>query len=224
MPQLPEKLIQRLEKLKQEQRFNDALKLINTILVQDPKNKEALYQVADIQYRMGEITKAEKPINFLLQDTATDPMWYYIKGVLEMEKTHRAGAKQQFKKAMSLMEEDNPEILRCYGLCEYRSGNREVGLQHLQKAFTVNKYDAEVILNLVELYVVEKQYKQAQKHINYFHSIVSDKRLQCFDKDVAYYTNKLALFEKYLQWIIERDELPESIYLDMDDDQDDNED
>jgi len=93
MAQLPEELIQRLEKLKREQRFDQALQLVNGFLVQDPKNKEALYQVADIQYRMGEISNAEKPINFILQDTDHDPMGYYIKGVLEMEKTHWSVAK-----------------------------------------------------------------------------------------------------------------------------------
>jgi hypothetical protein len=60
------------------------------VLSQDPKNKEALYQVADIQYRKGEISKAEKPINFLLHDYERDPMGYYIKGVLEMEKSSAA--------------------------------------------------------------------------------------------------------------------------------------
>jgi tetratricopeptide (TPR) repeat protein len=198
MAQLPEELIQRLEKLKREQRFDQALQLVNGFLVQDPKNKEALYQVADIQYRMGEISNAEKPINFILQDTDHDPMGYYIKGVLEMEKTHWSVAKWYLKKALWLMEDDNPEILRCYGLCEYWSWNRDVWLHYLKKAFTAHSFDAEIILNLVELYVVEKQYKEAQKYITYFHSVAKDNRLQCFDRDVAYYTEKLSLFSSYI--------------------------
>jgi hypothetical protein len=52
-------------------------------------------------------------------------MSYYIKGVLEMEKTHWKEAKGYFKKTLELMEQDNPEVMRCYGLCEYRAGNRE---------------------------------------------------------------------------------------------------
>jgi tetratricopeptide (TPR) repeat protein len=198
MAQLPEELVQRLETLKKEQHYHQALAIVNGVLVQDPKNKEALYQVADIQYRMWEISNAEKPINFILQDTDHDPMWYYIKWVLEMEKTRWAVAKWYLKKALQLMEDDNPEILRCYGLCEYWSWNREAGLQYLQKAYSANAFDAEIILNLVELYVVEKHFKEAEKYISYFHSIVKDKRLQCFDRDVAYYIDKLSLFAAYI--------------------------
>lgn len=32
----------------------------------NPNNKAALYQIADIQYRNGEIDRAEKPVDFLL--------------------------------------------------------------------------------------------------------------------------------------------------------------
>lgn len=171
--------------------------MVNNVLSQDPRNKEALYQIADIQYRKGEITKAEKPINFLLHDYERDPMGYYIKGVLEMEKTHRSSAKKYLKQALNLMDHDNPEIMRCYGLCEYWSGNREAGIQHVEKAFEENKLDAEIILNLVEMYVLEKRFSQAKKYIAYFRSIEASS-LQCFDRDVSYYQNKLALFEEYL--------------------------
>jgi len=71
-------------------------------------------------------------------------------------------------------------------------------LHYLKKAFTAHSFDAEIILNLVELYVVEKQYKEAQKYITYFHSVAKDNRLQCFDRDVAYYTEKLSLFSSYI--------------------------
>lgn len=49
------------------------------MLAENPKNKDALYQVADIMYRKGEILKAEKPINFLLDQEHDDAMSRYIK-------------------------------------------------------------------------------------------------------------------------------------------------
>lgn len=114
-----------------------------------------------------------------------------------MEKTHWASAKKYLKQALNLMDHDNPEILRCYGLCEYRSGNRETGIQYIEKAFESNQYDAEIILNLIEMYVLEKRTSLANKHIAYFHSI-EQSTLQCFDREVSYYQNKIALFEEYL--------------------------
>lgn len=73
-PQLEE-----IESLKEEGALDDALELTNQLLAKNPKNKDALYQVADIMYRKGEILKAEKPINFLLDQEHDDAMSRYIK-------------------------------------------------------------------------------------------------------------------------------------------------
>ncbi|MEI8008566.1 MAG: hypothetical protein WCI00_04010 [bacterium] len=42
-----------------------------------------------------------------------------------MEKNHRMEAKKYLQQALELTKAENHEILRCYGLCEYRYGNRE---------------------------------------------------------------------------------------------------
>jgi hypothetical protein len=83
-------------------------------------------QVTDIEYRRGEIGKASKAIDFLnARKNNSDPLGLYIKGVLEMEKNHRLEAKKYLQEAMELTKAQNHEIIRCYGLCEYRYGNRE---------------------------------------------------------------------------------------------------
>ena len=102
--------IAKIEQLKDEGKLDEALRLANQLLAKDPSSKEALIQVADIEYRRGEIGRAEKPIDFLLKWTSEDAMSYYIKGVLQMEKTNWQQAKWYFKKALALLEEENPEI------------------------------------------------------------------------------------------------------------------
>jgi hypothetical protein len=42
-----------------------------------------------------------------------------------MEKNNRKEAKTFLQKALILTHAENHEIIRCYGLCEYRYGNRE---------------------------------------------------------------------------------------------------
>ena len=197
MATIPQQLLDEIEALKKAGKYDKALKKVNAMLVRDPSNKEALYQVADIEYRRGEILKAEKPVDFLLTSNKEDPMWRYIKGVLAMEKTDRQQAKKLFKQAMTLMEGDNPEILRCYGLCEYRSGNREEGITFLLKSFKINKLDAEVILNLVEVSILEHNHNSAKKYIEHYRS--SHDELQCFDRHISYYDEKIELFEEYLK-------------------------
>lgn len=123
---IPESLINEIEELKELGKFDEAIKKVNTILFRDPNNEDALLQVTDIQYRKGEIGKASKAIDFLnAKKNNTDPLGLYIKGVLEMEKNHRMEAKKHLQHALELTKAENHEILRCYGLCEYRYGNRE---------------------------------------------------------------------------------------------------
>lgn len=194
---IPDPILQKIENLKNAWKYDEALKLVNRELAKDPSNKEALFQIADIEYRKGEISRAEKPIDFLLKDASDDAMSYYIKGVLEMEKTHRGDAKKYFQKTLELMDQDNPEVLRCYGLCEYWSGNREEGMILIKKAFDANKNDAEIILNLVELSILEEERTDTQEYIQHYHTNI--KALQFFDRKQKYYDEKIAIFEEYVR-------------------------
>jgi len=194
---IPSIVLEEIESLKLEWKYDEALSRVNALLVRDPKNKEALYQVADIEYRRWEIMKAEKPVDFLLDSYEEDAMGWYIKWVLEMEKTQRTIAKNYFKKAISMLDGDNPEILRCYGLCEYWSWNREHGITYLIKSYKINEFDAEVILNLIEISILEKKGSQAKKYINHYRK--NREKLNCFDRDISYYDDKVDLFEKFLK-------------------------
>lgn len=187
---------EQVEELKDSGDLDKALELVNQLLVKNPTDKEALFQVADIEYRRGEIMRAEKPIDFLLEGTNKDAMSYYIKWVLEMEKTHRNKAKVFFKKALQLINEENPEIMRCYGLCEYWSGNREWGINYLQRAYESNKLDAEILLNLIEVSILEEEWKQAKEYIKEYRKNKS--KIQFFDRTAAYYDEKVDLFDQYL--------------------------
>ncbi len=193
----PTIVLEEIEALKQQWRFDEALKKANALLVRNPTSKEVLYQVADIEYRKGEISKAEKPVDFLLTSQKDDAMSWYIKWVLEMEKTHWKDAKRYFQKSLELLDGDNPEIMRCYGLCEYWLGNREEGMEFLMKSHKINKFDAEVLLNIIEISILEKNKAQAQRFLEYYHK--NKEKLQCFDRDLTYYDDKITLFEEYLR-------------------------
>lgn len=190
-----------IEELKEEGLLDEALDLANNLLAKNPKNKDALYQVADIMYRKGEILKAEKPINFLLDQENDDAMSWYIKWVLEMEKTNRQEAKKYMKKAIGLLDDDNPEMIRCLAICEFWSWNREWGMRSLKQAFDMSKFDAEIILNLIELYILQHQWSYAQKYIAYYNE--NHENLQFFDKPKPYYDEKILLFKEYITYQIE---------------------
>ena len=189
--------IEKIETLKEQGQLEEALNLVNRILVKDPTNEDALLQVADIQYRQGFIEKAEKAIDFYNSRKASkDPMGLYIKGVLEMEKNAWHNAKKFLKDALELTDFNNHEILRCYGLSEYWYGNREKGVNYIENAFEINNMDAEVIYNLIELYLLERRFKKAEKMIKHYFD--HHENIKAFDKDISFYDSKIDLFKKFL--------------------------
>jgi tetratricopeptide (TPR) repeat protein len=194
---IPDELLDEIEALKASEKFDEAIRKVNLILAKDPSNEDALLQIADIQYRRGEINKADKAVDFLNATKKNDPLGLYIKGILEMEKNNRKEAKGHLKKALHLTNGDNHEIVRCYGLCEYRYGNREKGMDYLKDAFVMNSRDAEVVYNIIQLEMLEHNYTKAKEMIAYFYSVHEE--LKVVDKELDWYDKKIALFEKYLK-------------------------
>jgi len=188
--------LNQIEELKDQGKLDEAILLANQMLAKDPRNKDALFQIADIEYRRGEIGRAEKPIDFLLKWSGDDAMSFYIKGVLEMEKTNWQQAKKNFMKALEMIKEENPEILRCYGLCEYWLGHRQEGMAHLQRAYEGNNIDPEIILNLIEVSILEELWSEAQEYVAQFHKHAWN--MNFFDRTREYYDEKIILFETYI--------------------------
>jgi tetratricopeptide (TPR) repeat protein len=200
MSYIPDELLEKIEKHKRIWEYDNAINIVNGILAKDPLNKEALIQISDIEYRKWEIARAEKPIDFLIKfGKDKDPMWLYIKWVLEMEKTNWLEAKKYLKESLILTNFSNPEIIRCYWLTEFWSGNRERWFEFLQQAFDINKYDAEIIYNIIELKLLNHEFKAAENKIKYYYN--NYEKIQIFDREKSFYDDKIKLFESYLKII-----------------------
>ena len=194
---LADEQINLIDSYVQSGKYNEAIEYINSLLANDPTNDELLLMIADIQYKKGEINKASKAVDFLNANTDNkDPMGLYVKWVLEMEKNHRKQARDFLLKAMEKLDKDNHEIMRCYALSEYWYGNREKGMYHLERAHDLHRYDAEIVYNMVELYLLEKKYKKAEELIAFFHTNKED--LEIYDKKLAFYESKMKIFSAYI--------------------------
>jgi tetratricopeptide (TPR) repeat protein len=189
-------VLEKIDNLKKWGKFEAALKLVNSYLVDDPMNQSLLMEVADIHYRSGELEKSSKPVDFLLSQNPDDPMNLYIKWIIEMDKRNRAGAREFLKKAIKLTNLENAEVIRVYGLSEFWYGNREKGIDMLKMAFQMNQYDAEVIYNLAQLYLMQHKYNSAGRMISYYNKYHA--KLQSFEKEMKYYDEKIELFNEFL--------------------------
>lgn len=197
MAYIPQDFYQQIEKLKKAGKFTDALKMVNSILVSDPENPEALMQIADIQYQSWEVEKAEKAVDFLLQTGGdADPMVLYTKGILAMEKTQWHDSLQYLQKAIKLTNFENAEVVRAYAMAQYWYGNHQKGIDFLLQAYDINKLDAEIVYNLIQIYTLEHDYKWVKRMVAYFEK--QGKKLQTFDKDIAYYQHKIALYKEFV--------------------------
>ena len=195
---IPEEILETINQLTAEKKYDDAIKLVNTILARDPKNEQALLLITDIQYRQGNMDGADKAVNFLNSTKKDDPLGLYIKWLLEMEKNDRKSARTYFKKAMDLTKWENYEIIRCYWLSEYRYWNREKWRDLIRKAFKQNCLDAEILYNIVQLAILDEDYEESNEMIKFFYDHHSE--LKTVDKPIEWYDKKIALFERYVLW------------------------
>lgn len=196
MSYIHDSVMDQITTLKSQGRFHDALKLVNSYLVDDPSNQDLLMEIADIHYREGELDKSSRPVDFLLSQNPEDPMNWYIKGVIEMDKRNRSWAREFLKKAIKLTNLENAEVVRAYGLSEFWYGNREKWIDMLKMALEMNHYDAEIVYNLAQLYLMDHRYSLADRMIKYYSKYRP--KLQSYDKQLTYYDEKIKLFQEFL--------------------------
>ena len=166
---IPEQLIEQIVELTENWKYNEAIEIVNRILTRDPKNEQALLMIADIQYRQGNMDWADKAVSFLNSTKKDDPLWLYVKWLLEMEKNNWKDARSYLKKAMQLTNWENHEIVRCYWLSEYWYWNREKWRDFLRKAFKQDSLDAEVVYNIIQLSILDEDYKESEEMISFYH-------------------------------------------------------
>ena len=194
---VPDELLEQISRLTDSGDYDEAIKIVNKILAKDPKNEQALLMITDIQYRQWNMEWADKAVSFLNSTKKNDPLWLYVKWLLEMEKNNWKDARSYLKKAMQITNWENHEIMRCYGLSEYRYWNREKWRESLRKAFKQDSLDAEVIYNIIQLSILDEDYKESGEMILFFYDHHSE--LKLVDKPIEWYDKKIALLKKYLQ-------------------------
>ena len=195
---IPEEVLDEISQLADEWKYSEAISMVNSILARDPKNEQALLMITDILYRQGDMDGADKAVSFLNSTKKDDPLWLYVKGLLEMERNNWKEARSYLKKAMQITNWENYEIIRCYWLSEYRYGNREKWRELLKKVFKQNSLDAELIYNIIQLAILDEDYSESGEMISFFNR--HHWELKVVDKPLAWYDKKVALFEKYLEW------------------------
>ena len=187
-----------IQKIRQEQWFDKAIKLANKYLVKDPKNIEAYLQLVEMYYLLGELDKAEKPVDFLLEQniltkSIKKDLLYYVKALILAEKTQWLDAKKYIKKSLKI-EPENIEYKRVLAIIEFWSGNKHKGYDLLKELIEENDVvDAEMLLNAVTMASELKYYNEAKKFIQIY--LNSQKKITYFTKPKSFYDKQFINFK-----------------------------
>jgi len=181
-----------IQQIRQKEGFQKAIELANSYIAKDPTNIEPYLQLVDMYYLMGELEKAEKPIDFILAKDIDHPgvdkaVFYYLKALLLAERTQWEEASNYIKKALKLWW-DNPEYRRILAMVEYRRWNKNKGYQLIKELIEDQLIDADVLLDAVTM-ALWLGYDEDVKHFVNLYFANKDK-LNYFSKPKSYYDKK----------------------------------
>lgn len=161
---LPPDVLERLEKaeqLKLAGRNQEALVILEELVLEDPSNVAALEEIADNELSLERYARAEVAAS---QAVALDPSSYtghYILGFIRSQNSEWEDALRKLKEANRL-KANNPEILRCLGWVLFKIGQRPQGVVTLERALNLDSDNTLTLCDLGVAYLELRNYQKAR--------------------------------------------------------------
>lgn len=133
-------LILKIESLKQEQKYKDAIALLEDSLVKYNSDYRLYEELADIYLYKWELTKAMKSINFALDLNPDSATWNYLKWFILLSKDKVAEAIKFLEKSNSIIW-NNSEVLRNLWWAYTMAWNTDKWITILKRALVISPDD-----------------------------------------------------------------------------------
>ena len=159
---LPQNVLERLEQaesLKLGGKYDLALAILETLLLEDPSNVSALEEVADNELSLEHYGRAENAATQAIALDASSYTGHYILGFLRSEDDRWEEA-FAFLKEANRLKPNNPEILRCLGWVLFHLGQKPQGIVTLERALNL---DHDNTLTLCDLGVAYLEMRNVSK-------------------------------------------------------------
>lgn len=143
-------IFRQAEDLKMDGKYSEAIALLEELLVTDPKNVEALEEIADNELSLEHYARAAVAAQSAIDIDKESYTGYYILGFVASHKERWTQSVEMLRIANGL-KHNNPEILRCLGWALFSSGDTVDGVVTLERALNL---DAGNPLTLCDLGVV----------------------------------------------------------------------
>ena len=152
-------LINEIEQLKLEQKYKEAIKILEQNIWKYHKEHKLYEELADIYLYMDEIKKAEKSVNFALKINKESPTWNYLKWFIMLSKNEVDQAIKFLSKSNSTMW-NNAEVLRNLWWAYNMKWETEKWISILKRALNISPWDVliteDLAMALISAWEIDK--------------------------------------------------------------------
>lgn len=161
---MPPHVLERLEQaeqLKLSGKHEDALVILELLLLEDPSNVSALEEVADNELSLERYDRAETAAT---QAVSLDPASYTGHYILGFVRSHQEKWDEAFKrlKEANRLKPNNPEILRCLGWVLFNRQERPQGIVTLERALNLDHDNTLTLCDLGVAYLEMRNFGKAR--------------------------------------------------------------
>lgn len=133
-------IILKIETLKESQKYNDAIKLVEESIVKYNFDYRLYEELADIYLYRWELKKAMKAISFWLDLNPKSATWNYLKWFILLSEDKVREAIVFLENSNNIMW-NNPEVLRNLGRAYVMVWQTEKGISILKRALIISPED-----------------------------------------------------------------------------------
>lgn len=153
--------LERAEQLKLNGEYEQALVILEELLVEDPENVSALEEVADNELNLQHLERAQRASS---QAVELDPQSYtghYILGFLHSQREDWSAALRHLQTANKL-KPNNAEILRCLGWALFKNNQCAQGIVTLERALNIEPENPLALCDLGVAYLHARNITKAK--------------------------------------------------------------
>jgi len=133
-------ILDKVEEKKDQQKFDEAIKILQNSLVRYSDDFRLYEELADIYLFIGNIEKSYNAIDFALTLNPDSATWNYLKGFILLSEDKIIESISYLEKSNSLFW-NNAEVLRNLGWAYTMSGKHERGITILKRALNISPED-----------------------------------------------------------------------------------
>ncbi|MDO8469050.1 MAG: tetratricopeptide repeat protein [Candidatus Peribacter sp.] len=149
------------EQLKLAGKHEEALKILEELLMEDPENVPALEEVADNELSLGHFARAERAAKRAVAIGKKSYTGHYILGFVRSHEEKWDHALKELKIANALSP-NNAEILRCLGWALFNAGQRAQGIVTLERALNLDQENPLTLCDLGSGYLQVQNLRKAR--------------------------------------------------------------